>query len=270
MPQTKPAALPLARDLAGLLRTERFGRALRGYRSVGSTNTVATAWAAAGAPEGAVVVAEYQTAGRGRQGRAWQADAGHNLTFSVILRPSLPAASLGLVAVAAGVAVAEAVEAFAAPLRAAIKWPNDVLLEGRKCCGMLLESTLGGGTGATVVLGIGLNVNQRAFAPPLEAQATSLLLEAGRPLPLAPLLADLLLRLERHYASLDADGGDAARRAYEARLHGLGRETTLRFTGRQERVGGVLLGITDTGALRLRTADGPRTFHAGEVTSSPF
>ena len=260
---------PLAEALASLLRTRRFGRALRAYASVGSTNTEAAAWAAGGAPEGAVVLAELQTAGRGRMGRTWEARAGQNLTFSVVLRPPLPPERLGLLTLAASVAVAETVSAFTAPLEAGIKWPNDVLLEGRKCCGMLLESSFSGQKTPAVILGIGLNVNQDAFPPALADRATSMLLATGRQTPRAPLLAALLTRLEQVYDRLVHDGGAALRQAYEARLAGLGRPATLYLAGTQTPVRGVLAGITETGALRVETGDGLRLFHAGEVSFSP-
>ena len=268
------AALPLLHALRPLLRTERFGRRAESYVALGSTNTRALAWAAEGAAEGSLVVAERQTAGRGRYGRAWQAKAGKNLTCSLVLRPRLAPERLGLVTLAAGVAVAEAVSTFAAPLAPAIKWPNDVLMEGRKCCGMLLESSFVGraeNRPPAVILGIGLNVNQAAFPSDLAADAshppTSLLLETGRHVPRAALLAELLRVLEDRYQSLFEDGGRAVRRAYVKRMAGLGEVTTLRFTGTERRVEGRLDGISAIGALRLQTADGLLTLHAGEVTS---
>ncbi|QXD14302.1 biotin--[acetyl-CoA-carboxylase] ligase [Rhodocaloribacter litoris] len=262
--------LALVEAVVPLLRTCCFGRALRGYETVGSTNTVAAAWAAEGAPEGAVVVAEYQTAGRGRRGRAWEASAGRNLTFSVVLRPTLAPERLGLITLAASVAVAEAVSAFTAPLEATIKWPNDVLLEGKKCCGMLLESSLYAhhGGAAAVILGIGLNVNQDTFPPSLAERATSLLLAAGRLVPRPPLLACLLERLEARYETLTTDGGAAVRKAYEARLAGLHRPVTF-YLDDGTRLRGILAGLTDTGAVCIETAGGPRVFHAGEVSTAP-
>ncbi|GIV61528.1 MAG: biotin--[acetyl-CoA-carboxylase] ligase [Rhodothermaceae bacterium] len=262
--------LPLADAVAPLLRTTRFGRALRGYATVPSTNTLAAGWAAEGAPEGAVVLAEYQTAGRGRLGRTWDARPGQNLMFSTILRPTLPPDRLGLITLAASVAVAEAVEAFTAPLVPAIKWPNDLLLEGRKCCGMLLEASFEAHPGgrAAVILGIGLNVNQFEFPPALADRATSLLLAGGRPVPRAPLLARLLERLEIRYEALLRDGGASIRAAYLERLDGLQQPVTLYLADGSSRTG-ILEGITETGALRLRTPDGPRVFHAGDVTTSP-
>ena len=263
-----PASLPLIEAVTPLLRTRRFGREIRGYPSVGSTNTLATDWAAKGAPEGAVVVAEHQTAGRGRMGRTWEAKAGHNLTFSVVLYPRLPPETLSLIILASSVAVAEAVAAFTAPHETTIKWPNDVLLDGRKCCGMLLESTLTTGQARpTVILGIGLNVNQATFPPSLEHTATSLLLTTGHLIERAPLLALLLERLEAQYTTLLDAGGGPVQKAYKDRLHGLNAPLTLHLPEAGQTVEGLLDGITETGALRLQTTDGLRTFHAGDVTT---
>ena len=252
---TQPHATPtLVDELRPLLTTDRFGRSLRGFDTVGSTNTEAMRWAAEGAPEGSIVLTEYQSAGRGRQGRRWEAAAGKNLMFSILLRPPFPPERFGLITLAGGVGVAEAVAERCAPLPVAIKWPNDVLVEDRKCCGMLLEASAQAATATVVVLGIGLNVNQRAFPPALEGKATSLLLETGRPVPRAPLLADVLRRVERWYDTIGDGGGQALRAAYERRLRSVGEEVTLRVTDTVQPVRGTLLGVTDAGALRLDTA----------------
>jgi len=262
-----PIAPPLATDLPPLLRTVRFGRPLRWLAETGSTNADAAAWAVEGVAEGAVVGAEHQTAGRGRHGRAWSDAPGMNLLFSVVLRPPLPPERLGLVPLAAGVAVAEAVAPWVAPVVPQLKWPNDVLLGGRKAAGLLLEGHLAPGTPSTLVLGLGLNVNQPDFPPEIVGGATSLALEAGRPLPRAPLLADLLLALERRYDALLGGDGAGVCAAFEARMAGRGTEAAVAFAedGRPP-LRGTLLGVDPTGALRLATPDGPRLVAAGEVT----
>jgi BirA family biotin operon repressor/biotin-[acetyl-CoA-carboxylase] ligase len=272
MEHASPQRIPLTDALPSLLRTRRFGHTVRGYAAVPSTNTLAAEWAAEGAPEGSMVVAEYQAAGRGRQGRSWHAKAGQNLTFSIVLRPALPPQQLGLITLAASVAVAEAIAPFTRPLEPAIKWPNDILLEDRKCCGMLLESAMTGREAEApsyVILGIGLNVNQDAFPGDLAPLATSLLLATGRFVPRERLLAELLARLEMRYESLAHDGGAAIRTAYEARLAALHRPTTLRLAGSGEAVHGVVEGVTPTGALRVRTETGEVALHAAEVTMHP-
>lgn len=262
------ASLPLLDELAGLLVTERFGRPARGYAVVDSTNTVAAAWAAEGAPEGALVAADYQARGRGRLGRAWHASPGQNLTFSLVLRPVLPPERLGLLPLVAALGIAEAVEGIVAPAAVAIKWPNDLLVDQRKACGVLLEATTTGAAPTSVVLGVGLNVNQTDFADDHAARATSLALAAGRPLPRAAVLADVLLGLESAFAALARDAAAVVRR-YEERLHGRGTRLTLHGSGGAPSVTGILEGVTPHGALRLRTGAGERAFYAGDVTTRP-
>ena len=263
--------LTLVDDVQAQLDTDRFGQTMRGFETVGSTNTVAAEWAREGARDGSVVVTEYQSEGRGRHGRTWDAQKGTNLMFSVVLRPVLEADRLGLITVAASVAVAEAIDAFLTGHRTALKWPNDVLLEGRKTCGMLLESSLSAPTAAggaeVVVLGVGLNVNQTDFPEALADTATSLHLATGRTVPRAPLFAKLLQRLEVRYDAVQAGDGADVRAAFHDRLAALHESVTLRESDTGETITGVVQGITDTGALRLDTPNGPRTVHAGDVTS---
>ena len=258
------ATSPLADEVAPLLETRRFGRSFRAFATLASTNTTAMAWAAEGAEEGSVVFADYQTAGRGRRGRTWLSVAGQNLLFSVILRPRFDSAQWNLITLAASVAVANAVDAVATPLRTAIKWPNDILLEGVKCCGMLLKSSLLGRQRGTVILGIGLNVNQRRFPEALEERATSILLQTGQQMSRAALLTDILARLEKQYDLLHHDE-DAVRLAYTARLHGLGQGTVIQTTRDAAPLNGTILGITSTGALRLYTGDGERICEVGDT-----
>lgn len=252
-----------------LLRTEQIGRPLRVFESVTSTNTIAAEWAEEGAPHGALVIADYQTQGRGRLGRTWRAVAGQNLTFSIILRPDCPPDRFGLLIIAASLAVAEAIEEVASPIRSTIKWPNDVLLSGKKCCGMLLESSLAGtltNSRQAVVLGIGMNVNQADFPLELSDQATSILLEAGRRMDRAHLLAVVCAHLERRLGDVHTSPRNV-RRDYMARMPDLGKPVRFRLSVRDGAVQGVALGIDEGGGLVLETDGGPRIFHAGEVTS---
>jgi BirA family biotin operon repressor/biotin-[acetyl-CoA-carboxylase] ligase len=259
-------SLPLTEDVQDRLSTDRFGHAMRGFEEVNSTNERAAKWAKGGAPEGAVVLAEYQATGRGRHGRSWTADRGQNLLFSVVLRPQLPPDQLSLITIAAGVAVAETLDNVVSPHRATLKWPNDILLEGRKTCGMLLESSIAD-TETVVVLGVGLNVNQTDFPDALADTATSLRLTTGRPVPRATLLARLLTALEHRYDAAQSGAAEAVRTAFEERLASLHEPTTLRVPEADQTLTGRVEGITKTGALRLRTADGTKTVHAGDVTT---
>lgn len=259
--------VPLLDDLPSVLQTQTFGQVTRGYAATTSTNIRASEWATEGAKEGSLVFAEFQTAGRGRLKRTWEARSGQNLMFSIVLRPVLRPEQFGLITLASSLAVAHALNTFCAPLSARIKWPNDVLLNGRKCCGILLETAHLSQQGQdAVILGIGLNVNQDAFPDDLSQQATSLLLETGRYTPRAPLLAQILYHLEQAYGSLTQDAGTSVRFQYKQLLIGLGQPIAIRQTIQKETCFGNFENISDTGALLLRTKTGLRTFHAGEVT----
>ncbi|MDW7709055.1 MAG: biotin--[acetyl-CoA-carboxylase] ligase [Deferrisomatales bacterium] len=145
-------------ELAATLRTRRLGRPARHCSSVDSTNREAERWAGAGAPEGALVLAERQTAGRGRLGRTWADLPGRSLLFSLLLRPPLPAAQTPPLTFAAAVALAEALARWVPPQALELKWPNDVLLGGRKVAGILLEMRAEGQRTEHVILGVGVNV----------------------------------------------------------------------------------------------------------------
>ena len=257
--------------IASALTTERFGQSLRYHHAVGSTNAVAADWAREGAPEGAVVLAEQQTAGRGRHGRSWVAPPHQALTGSVVLRPELPTELLSLIPLAASLAVADVLSTYPLADPPQIKWPNDVLIGGRKCCGMLLETSMRATGGASprrspVVLGIGLNVNQTEL--PSGAGATSLRMQVGRSVPRAPLWAALMKQLEARYDALhDPNARTALRTAYTEQMLHYGKTITVRVPGAERTATGTVVGIDPSGALRLRTPRGVQAFHAGEVTT---
>lgn len=252
------------------LRTRRFGQAIQYFEQVDSTNTIAMQWAAEGCIEGSIVVADFQTAGRGRHGRSWHAQPAKNLLFSIVLRPTIPVSHWGLVTILAGLAVAEVIEDVMPPLVAKIKWPNDILIDEKKCCGMLLESVLTTqATSATgpAILGIGINVNEETFDEEIEARTTSILLESGRHVPRLQLLGSILNRFEVYYDRLLKLDHTALLTAYTNKLAYIGELTTLRFTGKSDVIEGIIQGITPTGALCFKSSAGIQTFHSGEVTT---
>ena len=174
--------------------TAWLGTELHELGEVDSTNDEAAARAAAGAPHGAVVVAAAQRRGRGRLGRAWFSPPGDNLYISCLLRPPLAPVAVPPVTLAAGVAVCEVVAGFG--VHAAVKWPNDVVVAGRKLAGILTEMTTRGASLEFLVLGIGVNLATRAFPPELAAIATSIAIESGRVVSPAEFRARLLPALE--------------------------------------------------------------------------
>ena len=245
------------------LTTGRFGRPTSFFAEIGSTMPEARRRAEAGAPEGTLVIADAQTAGRGRHGRSWLSEAGVNLTFSLVLRPTL--AQLRGLAVATSLAGVEAVWARTG-LPARIKWPNDLVIHDRKFAGILIDSELQGTEVAHAILGIGVNVNlEVARFPDLAGIATSLAAEAGCPIDRLALLIELLARLERRYDQLLT--GPSLLPEWTAASATLGRR--IRATSPAGAEIGLAEAVDDEGALLLRRDDGTLArLLAGEVTLS--
>ena len=257
----------LEAQLKEALKTDYLGRDIRYFKETDSTNTQAMAWAEAGATEGSIVIAEHQTQGRGRQGRTWESQESRNLLFSIILRPDLPPSHLGLITVITSLSVAEAIHSFTSPLPLQIKWPNDILLNHRKCCGMLIE-TAHSTAQPQAVVGIGINVNQESFSDEITDRATSMLLESGRHTDRIQLLANILLRLEHYYKVLDEETSPIFIDKYTRRLAYLNESISLRRHGNDEVRVGVIRGISETGALLFEAEGEVEVLHAGEVTTS--
>lgn len=255
-----------ARAVTDVLATTWLGRPYTYIPETGSTNDDLKRLAAAGAPHGAVLLAEYQSAGRGRLDRRWEASPGTSLLFSVLLRPAgWPVERGGWLTMLTALAAAEAVEAVAG-LRASLKWPNDVMVGERKTGGLLLDTTLDTrGRLETAVVGVGLNVNIPAEQlPDAVTPATSLFVAGGRPVARRALLVDLLARLERHYDAAAAGNSPVA--AWAARLATLGR--AVRVTqGSAEPLLGTAEATDEWGRLLLRDAAGRlHTVAAGDVS----
>ena len=251
----------------GLMRAEWAGAEkgmtlsfeIRRHACLGSTNDEALRLAAAGARAGTVVVAATQSAGRGRQGRVWASPPG-NLHASVLLRPGVGTERLGELAFLAGLAVAETVAGLLPPeRRVSLKWPNDVLVDGAKIAGILIEQA-----GDAAILGIGLNVAHRPPATPYPATALAL---AGTEVEVETVLQRLLAALGAGLALWQAHGFAAIRSAWLAWAHPVGTLLQVRLGGSAETgtIAGRFAGIDPAGALLLETAAGPRRIVAGEV-----
>ena len=216
-----------------------------------------------GTPEGRVVVANAQSAGRGRHGRSWASPQGAGLYVSTVLRP--PSHALPLLTIAAGIAVAEAIQA-ATGLVTDVKWPNDVYAHGRKVAGILAEASSSSDAAAIqhVVVGAGINVMPAAYPPEIAGRATSLEVELGRDVDRGLLLAEYLCALAARYQDLLGRRSDAVVRAWRARAASmLGRRVEWEGGGATRE--GVALDIDDTGALLVRTSAGAVRLAAGEV-----
>lgn len=236
------------------LRTKTFGRNCRFVQESASTNTDALALAAQGAPEGTLVVAERQTAGRGRLGRVWEAAPGQCLTFSLLARPKAPPEVAATLPLVAGVAVAAALRARG--FAAGVKWPNDVLLDDRKVCGILCEAQTSARGIEGIVVGIGVNTG--AVPSALAHRAIGL----GGVDRLA-LLADLCAAFETFYARWSEGGLPALRAELDALDCKRGRAIRVRPAGGT--IDGIARGIRDDGALLLEQNGRTEAILCGEI-----
>jgi len=231
-----------------------------------STNSDAAALGREGAAGGTVVIADAQRAGRGRLGRSWVSTPGVNLYASVLMRPQIAAAEAPQLSLVAGVAVAATLEREGLAPR--IKWPNDVLLEGRKVCGILTEVEADADRVGFVVIGVGVNLNSTLehFPAELHDKATSVLLASGRRVDRERFAAGLLGELERCYERFVAGGFAALAPEWNSRAALLGSQVNV--SGAGEQVNGRCLGIDRDGALLVEERAGvePRRVLAGDVT----
>ncbi|MDD3364880.1 MAG: biotin--[acetyl-CoA-carboxylase] ligase [Syntrophomonas sp.] len=239
------------------------------YPEIDSTNTRARELAAAGYPEGTVVVAEMQTAGRGRRGRSWYSPAIKGIYLSVILRPVLPLKEISRVSLVTAVAVAETLEA-ELNLQPRIKWPNDILINNRKIAGILSEAVTDMDGVEYIVIGIGLNINNQArdFPSGFRTTATSALAEYDHPSSRVKVLQGLLARLESHYFQLLSGNFASTLEKGKSLSMVIGQELRL------DTINGFIVGqaidIDDNGFLLVR--DQLNTIHtimSGEISILP-
>jgi BirA family transcriptional regulator, biotin operon repressor / biotin---[acetyl-CoA-carboxylase] ligase len=256
--------LLLAEVLAPLVKGT-FVKEIHHYYKVGSTNVAAMEAAAAGAPEGSVFLAEEQTAGRGRGANQWHSARSAGIYCSLVLRPNLPPSEALILSLAAGLAVRCAVGEVDPQLDPDLKWPNDLLLEGRKFCGILAEMNAEPTRVRYIVLGIGINVNQAKFPDDLREVATSIRLASGREWSRVELTAALLKSLDREYREFLSKPNareSVLRRFAQHCSYVRGREVRIEENGGFE---GVTEGLDPRGFLQVRTAHGLRTVLSGTV-----
>jgi BirA family transcriptional regulator, biotin operon repressor / biotin---[acetyl-CoA-carboxylase] ligase len=247
----------LESSLAGTL----FAGKLHFVSCTDSTNLDALAAARQAAPHGSVYFADEQTGGRGRGDHGWTSAPGDGLYVTVLFRPQIPLARLTLLPLVAGLAAADAIRTVSG-LAADLRWPNDVLIGKSKAVGILVESKIAAASIAYAVVGIGINVHQRAFPPSLATSATSLDLASGRAIPRQALLVSLLKSLERE---ADAIARPGAAEKIPARVE----QASTWMRGRSVRVHGpqacqgITAGLDNNGFLRVRTAEGLVTVQTG-------
>lgn len=256
--------LLLPEILRPLLRGTSFDSHLHHFYKIGSTNTVAMSAASEGAPHGSVYLAEEQTAGRGRGANAWQSPRSTGIYCSVVLRPALPPSEVLVLSLAAGLAVHAAIQQVDSRIEPDLKWPNDLLIDGNKICGILTEMNAEATRVRYIVVGIGINVNQSSF--PKDLPATSLRLVTGSEWSRVELASALLKSLDREYRRL-ADDPDAraAILAEFARKSSWASGKAVRIEENGSSFEGVTDGLDERGFLRVRTARGVRIVLSGTV-----
>jgi len=248
-----------ARRVESLLQGTTLGRPLRVVAETGSTNDDAMEAARAGVAHGATFVAEAQTRGRGRRGASWLSPPGANLLFSTLLRPNLDVRRAGSLTLAVGLAVRDVISR-RVDQRVLVKWPNDIVVGGRKIAGILLESQLTGDNVSAVIVGVGVNVGMTDAPPEIAEVATSLALLGANDLSRESLLAELLTEIERRLRVHERYGLSSC-------LEDLRRHDAL--CGRRVQVDaleGVARRISDGGALVVEDAEGEHEVMAGHVT----
>ncbi|OOE10600.1 biotin--[acetyl-CoA-carboxylase] ligase [Fictibacillus arsenicus] len=232
-----------------------FGKKVTYKTSVKSTQEIAHSLAREGAVEGSIVIADEQTGGRGRLGRAWQSPSGTGIWMSLILRPEIPLQKAPQLTLLIAVAASRAIEKVTG-LEAAIKWPNDLLIKGKKVAGILTELQAEADSIHSVIVGIGMNVNQekKHFSEEISEIATSLSIESGKTYKRAELAGAVLQEIENLYRSYLDNGFAVIKLLWEARAYSLGKRITARsVTGS---ITGYAKGITDEGVLLLEDDNG--------------
>ncbi len=249
--------------LAG--KTNWAGKNIFYYPEIDSTNIRAKQLGEENAPHGTLVVADMQTAGRGRRGRGWVSPPGHSIYMSLLLRPDIRPGNAPMLTIVMAYSVAEAIRDCTG-LNVQIKWPNDIILNGKKIVGILTEMSTEIDYINHVVIGVGINVNMESFPEELSDKATSLRIEMGKSVKRSPIIAETMIRFEACYEQF-AQKGDLGflRESYNEMLVNCGREVLI--LGAKESYKAYALGIDDNGELLIRREDGTEeTVYAGEVS----
>lgn len=234
------------------------------YEEIDSTNLEVIRRGKEGAPEGTLIAAEKQSAGRGRRGRTWISPYGVAMYMSVLLRPTLPVNAAHILTPVSAFAICEVLQKEG--IEAQIKWPNDVVIHGKKVCGILCELTITAPREYFLVTGIGININNREFAPEAGVNGTSLYLETGREYDRETIAEAVMEAYRRYYERVNAAGSlEPIREAFEARL--VNRDKTVRVLDPAGEWTGTARGISPMGELLVETADGSlKAVSAGEVS----
>lgn len=252
-------------ELKSRIHNRWAGKEIYFFEETGSTNIDAKRLGEEGAPHGTVVVADKQNAGRGRRGRTWESPAGKDIYFTILLRPEFPPDRVAGLTLVMALSVVQAIEEECG-VEAGIKWPNDVVVNGKKVCGILTELTIETDYIQHVVTGVGINVNLEAVPEEIKETATSLLLESGRKTARAELLRKVLKKFEGNYESY-AESLDMQSMAADYNAHLENRDRQVRVLDPKGEWEGIARGINDSGELLVENATGETVeVYAGEVS----
>lgn len=254
-----------AAELESLRYTKWAGKKVVFFKETDSTNMQAKSGGEKGDPHGTLFVAESQNAGRGRRGRSWESPAGESIYMSLLLRPELPPVKAPMLTLVMALAVARAIREQTGA-EALIKWPNDIVVGGKKLCGILTEMSTEMTYINYVVIGVGINVNQNQFSEELKERATSLKLEEGRTFRRSAIIASVLEWFETYYEQFRRDGNLAGlQNAYNELLVNRGRQ--VQILEPENHYEAYASGINDAGELVVTLEDGSvRNIFAGEVS----
>lgn len=255
------------KELAGLMNTRWAGKNIVYYDATDSTNLRIKQLGREGAPHGTLAVAEQQAAGRGRRGRSWESPAGCGIYMSILLRPDIEPDKAPMLTLVAACSVAESLQDLCTGnMQVQIKWPNDIIISGKKLAGILTEMNVRAGKVDYVVVGMGINVNIADFPEKIRKTATSLRIESGRRIERAPVIAAVMERLEADYRifmrTQDLSG---LMDAYSRML--VNKDRDVLILGEKEQYRAHALGITPMGELIVRRGNGAEEkIRAGEVS----
>ncbi|MGS0765895.1 biotin--[acetyl-CoA-carboxylase] ligase [Syntrophomonas curvata] len=242
------------------------GKTIYHYDQLSSTNSIARLMTASGAGEGTMVMSESQSRGKGRRSRYWECPPGRGILVSIILRPSIAIREIPHLTLLAGVSVAESLCRISG-CNAGIKWPNDIIIDGQKVCGILAESMTSKSYGPAVIIGVGINVNQEQseLPPDCRKTSTSLKIKTGNDLPRLRILREFINSWDEHYRCFLDSGSQYVKDKWLTYNHTLGRRVTVNRGS--DSVSGQAVAISDNGGLLVRLADGEiREFMADDVT----
>jgi BirA family biotin operon repressor/biotin-[acetyl-CoA-carboxylase] ligase len=246
----------------GLFNTSIFGQEIRYFQSIPTTQSIAHQWAKQGAKEGSIVIAEEQTAGKGRLGNRWLSPLYQGIWMSIILRPPIQINEASQMTILSSLAVSRAI-ASATSLPVQIKWPNDLLIRGKKVCGILTEIRGKHDRVDYAVVGVGINVNLSNDSGSIEKPFTSLAAEWGKPIDRTRLLATILKVWERWYQRYRQEGFQVIKQNWELHVKLMGKTITARTPN--GKMIGIVQGINQQGALLLKTEQGLTEVYSAEI-----